>query len=70
MVVLDDVELLVSLARQLHSGGPNPARSDRDKGDARRLGDLFGLTVGGALRYTATVEHPDLTNQPHPRRDT
>jgi hypothetical protein len=29
-------------------------------GDVRRLCDLFGLTVGGAERYAATVAHPDL----------
>ncbi|MEV5750579.1 hypothetical protein AB0L00_22390 [Actinoallomurus sp. NPDC052308] len=27
-------------------------------GDARRVCDLFGLTVGGAIRYTGTVDHP------------
>jgi hypothetical protein len=26
-------------------------------GDARRLADLFGLTVNAAQRYTATVDH-------------
>ncbi|MCC6495052.1 MAG: hypothetical protein IT193_02205 [Propionibacteriaceae bacterium] len=29
-------------------------------GDVRRLCDLFGLTVGGATRYLATIEHPGL----------
>jgi hypothetical protein len=29
-------------------------------GDIRRLCDLFGLTVGGAERYTDTVDYPDL----------
>lgn len=29
-------------------------------GDIRRLCDLFGLTVSGATRYLATIEHPDL----------
>jgi integrase len=27
-------------------------------GDARRVCDLFGLTVGGAVRYTGTLDHP------------
>jgi hypothetical protein len=27
-------------------------------GDVRRLIDLFGLSVEGAQRYTATVDHP------------
>lgn len=30
-------------------------------GDIRRLCDLFGLTVGGAQRYTHTLDHPDKT---------
>ncbi|MDQ3157294.1 MAG: hypothetical protein M3Q98_11295 [Actinomycetota bacterium] len=30
-------------------------------GDIRRICDLFGLSVEGATRYLATVEHPDLT---------
>ena len=29
-------------------------------GDVRRLCDLFGLSVEGATRYLATIEHPDL----------
>ena len=29
-------------------------------GDVRRICDLFGLSVEGATRYLATVEHPDL----------
>ncbi|MFG1879539.1 hypothetical protein ACGFIV_32365 [Sphaerisporangium sp. NPDC049003] len=29
-------------------------------GDTRRLCDLFGLSIGGAERYTATINHPDL----------
>jgi len=33
-------------------------------GDVRRLCDLFGLTVKGAQRYTATLSHPSLTSQP------
>jgi hypothetical protein len=32
-------------------------------GDARRICDLFGLSVEGATRYLKTVEHPDLTTQ-------
>ncbi|KND46653.1 hypothetical protein IQ64_00175 [Streptomyces stelliscabiei] len=41
-------------------------------GDPRRLCDLFGLSVGGTLRYTATLNHPDLdeistrTTRPRP----
>jgi hypothetical protein len=31
-------------------------------GDVRRLCDLFGLSVDGALRYTATVDHPAIAN--------
>jgi hypothetical protein len=30
-------------------------------GDARRLCDLFGLSVSGAERYTATVDHPAIS---------
>lgn len=30
-------------------------------GDIRRICDLFGLTVGGAARYTAVLDHPSLT---------
>jgi hypothetical protein len=30
-------------------------------GDVRRLADLFGLSVKAGSRYTATVDHPDLT---------
>jgi hypothetical protein len=30
-------------------------------GDIVRLCDLFGLSIGAAERYTAVVEHPDLT---------
>jgi hypothetical protein len=26
-------------------------------GDERRLGDLFGLSVNGAIRYTAVIDH-------------
>jgi hypothetical protein len=32
-------------------------------GDVRRLCDLFGLSVEGATRYMATVEHPDLRDE-------
>ena len=31
-------------------------------GDVRRICDLFGLSVEGATRYLATIEHPDLRN--------
>jgi hypothetical protein len=30
-------------------------------GDVRRLADLFGLSVKAGSRYTATIDHPDLT---------
>jgi hypothetical protein len=30
-------------------------------GDVRRLADLLGLSVKAGSRYTATVDHPDLT---------
>jgi hypothetical protein len=30
-------------------------------GDARRLADLFGLSIQAGTRYTNTVDHPDLT---------
>ncbi len=33
-------------------------------GDIRRLCDLFGLSVSGANRYVATIEHPDLAQPP------
>lgn len=33
-------------------------------GDVRRICDLFGLTVAGAMRYTTGLEHPDLTGRP------
>jgi hypothetical protein len=29
-------------------------------GDARRVSDLFGLSINAALRYTNTIAHPDL----------
>ncbi len=32
-------------------------------GDVRRICDLFGLSVEGATRYLATIEHPDLTGE-------
>lgn len=35
-------------------------------GDVRRLCDLFGLSVEGATRYLATIEHPDLRNGDQP----
>lgn len=31
-------------------------------GDVRRICDLFGLTVSGAMRYTAALHHPELEN--------
>ncbi|WP_433436133.1 hypothetical protein [Nonomuraea sp. CA-141351] len=33
-------------------------------GDLRRVCDMFGLTVNGALRYIKTLGHPDLREQP------
>jgi hypothetical protein len=45
------------------------------EGDIRRLGDLFGLTVGGAERYAHTTGEPgspsaspvgEVSRQPHP----
>ncbi|MER6007953.1 hypothetical protein ABT120_56100 [Nonomuraea angiospora] len=35
-------------------------------GDPRRLGDLFGLSIKGATRYTATVDHPSFTDLDKP----
>ncbi|MDQ8707957.1 hypothetical protein RCO28_36650 [Streptomyces sp. LHD-70] len=29
-------------------------------GDPRRICDLFGLSVGAALRYTGAIDHPGL----------
>jgi len=44
---------------------PRSLRSDRilqeiyaTGGDVRRICDLFGLTIGGASRYAATLGHP------------
>jgi hypothetical protein len=34
------------------------------KGDVRHLCDLFGLSVAGAQRYTATLDHPHPTRPP------
>lgn len=31
-------------------------------GDERRLGDLFGLSVKGATRYTAVIDHSGVTD--------
>jgi hypothetical protein len=49
---------------------PRALREDRildeahaQPGDARRLCDLFGMTVHTAERFMAAVEHPDLTDQ-------
>ncbi|MBT2511952.1 hypothetical protein J7I98_40685 [Streptomyces sp. ISL-98] len=45
-------------------------------GDPRRICDLFGLTVGAALRYTATVDQAGLVEYnlrnagPRPRSRT
>ena len=36
-------------------------------GDVRRVCDLFGLSVEGATRYLATLEHPDLREGPSDR---
>ncbi|WP_211246635.1 hypothetical protein [Amycolatopsis taiwanensis] len=33
-------------------------------GDARRIVDLFGLSIKAATRYTTDLDHPDLTNLP------
>lgn len=38
-------------------------------GDVRRLSDLFGIAVLTATRYTATVDHPDLTRTNPARTD-
>lgn len=35
-------------------------------GDIRRLADLFGLSIKAGSRYTATVDHPDLTSGVQP----
>ncbi|TMR94905.1 hypothetical protein [Nonomuraea basaltis] len=32
-------------------------------GDLRRVCDMFGLIVNGALRYIKTLGHPDLQEQ-------
>jgi hypothetical protein len=37
-------------------------------GDVRRICDLFGITVGAALRYTATADPPSLAE--YQRRTT
>lgn len=31
-------------------------------GDIRRICDLFGLSISGAVRYQSAIEHPDLTH--------
>lgn len=48
---------------------PQHIRQDRimdeahaTRGDARVLCDLFGLSIAGAYRYTATVDHPDVAS--------
>lgn len=35
-------------------------------GDVRRICDLFGLTVGAAMRYAVTLGHPDLAHPTEP----
>ena len=54
---------------------PQALREDRilheihaSGGDVRKICDLFGLTVGGAMRYAAALGHPDLdtTQDPGP----
>ncbi|WP_198955739.1 hypothetical protein [Frankia sp. CcI49] len=47
---------------------PSAIREDRilnethaTGGDSRRLADLFGLSIAASGRYTATLDHPDLT---------
>jgi hypothetical protein len=52
-------------------GGVQALREDRilaeahaSHGDTRRLHDLFGLSIPGALRYTDTVDHPGLLRVP------
>jgi hypothetical protein len=44
-------------------------------GDARRLADLFGLSIQATTRYTSTVDHPELIEldrpqAPHPDSDS
>jgi hypothetical protein len=39
-------------------------------GDARRVSDLFGLSVTQAGRYTATVDHPGIAEFEHHHRGT
>jgi hypothetical protein len=53
---------------RLSSVRPRALREDRilaevraTGGDARRLADLFGLSIASAGRYLDTLEHPDLT---------
>jgi hypothetical protein len=36
-------------------------------GDARRLTDLFGLSIQATTRYTATTDHPDLLDLDQPQ---
>jgi len=54
---------------------PRKIREDRilhealaSHGDPRRLCDLFGLSTKAAQRYTAILEHPDLTEPPDQRQ--
>jgi hypothetical protein len=48
---------------------PQSIRQDRildeahaSGGDVHLICDLFGLSVAGAYRYTATVDHPGITD--------
>ena len=55
-------------------GGSQALREDRilneahaTGGDVRRLCDLFGMSVAAAVRYTNTIDHPDLITAPAPK---
>jgi hypothetical protein len=37
-------------------------------GDARRLADLFGLSITQTARYTTTADHPQWPTSKHPHR--
>lgn len=56
---------------------PQALREDRilqeihaNGGDVRRICDLFGLSIEGAMRYALTVAHPDLERPPVPVHGT
>lgn len=56
---------------------PQALREDRilqeihaNGGDVRRICDLFGLSIDGAMRYALTVAHPDLERPPVPVHGT